>query len=217
MTLCPLLNTVVQHNSGFHQATTGCKCTGGELLFDIIGPSHSFLFIYVGSGLRKGNRVPQGLCFDVVSLKETEQYQNLLVTNTALINIELEGHKWYRSWYLSSHKLVKEWSWHPTLSRCHINFLTPPPFLGEKYCKEKLIPDHGFTGMSRNSPEAKAALGGGPTSPPLVWLMVGGSVWADNGWSCSSLGRRSYTDSVVNDEPEKRNYTMNFTKPRKDL
>lgn len=60
-------------------------------------------------------------------------------------------------------------------------FRTPPPFLGEKYCKEKLIPDHGFTRMSRNSPEAKAALGGGPTSPPLVWLMVGGSVWADNG------------------------------------
>lgn len=60
-------------------------------------------------------------------------------------------------------------------------FSNPPPFLGEKYCKEKLIPDHGFTGMSRNSPEAKAALGGGPTSPPLVWLMVGGSVWADNG------------------------------------
>lgn len=57
----------------------------------------------------------------------------------------------------------------------------PPHSLGEKYCKEKLIPDHGFNRMSSNSPEAKAALGGGPTSPPLVWLMVGGSVWADNG------------------------------------
>lgn len=57
----------------------------------------------------------------------------------------------------------------------------PPNSLGEKYRKEKLISDHGFNRMSRNSPEAKAALGGGPTSPPLVWLMVGGSVWADNG------------------------------------
>lgn len=60
-------------------------------------------------------------------------------------------------------------------------FLNPSFSLGEKYRKEKLIPDHGFTGMSRNSPEAKAAEGGGPTSPPLVWLMVVGSVWVDDG------------------------------------
>lgn len=43
--------------------------------------------------------------------------------------------------------------------------------------------------------EAKAAEGGGPASPPLFWLMVGGSVWMGDGWSWSSLGRRSYTDS----------------------
>lgn len=43
--------------------------------------------------------------------------------------------------------------------------------------------------------EAKAAEGGGPASPPLVWLMAGGSVWVDGGWSWSSFGRRSYTDS----------------------
>lgn len=44
--------------------------------------------------------------------------------------------------------------------------------------------------------EAKAAEGGGPASPPLFWLMVGESVWVDDGWSWSSLGRRSYTDSL---------------------
>lgn len=71
--------------------------------------------------------------------------------------------------------------------------------------------------MSRNSPEDKAAGGGGPTSPPLVWLMAAGSVWADDGWSCSSLGRRSYTDSVVNQDPGERNYTMNVTKQRKNV
>lgn len=43
--------------------------------------------------------------------------------------------------------------------------------------------------------EAKAAEGGGPASPPLFWLMAAGSVWVDDGWSWSSLGRRSYTDS----------------------
>lgn len=44
--------------------------------------------------------------------------------------------------------------------------------------------------------EAKGAVGGGPTSPPLFWLMVGGFVCEDDGWSWSSLGRRSYTDSL---------------------
>lgn len=44
--------------------------------------------------------------------------------------------------------------------------------------------------------EAKAAEGGGPASPPLFWLMAAGSVWVDDGWSWSSLGRRSYTDSL---------------------
>lgn len=56
-----------------------------------------------------------------------------------------------------------------------------------------------------SSPEAKAAEGGGPASPPLFWLMVGGSVWVDDGWSWSSLGRRSYTDSVIKEEQEKIN------------
>lgn len=44
--------------------------------------------------------------------------------------------------------------------------------------------------------EATAAEGGGPASPPLFWLMAAGSVWEDDGWSWSSLGRRSYTDSL---------------------
>lgn len=44
--------------------------------------------------------------------------------------------------------------------------------------------------------EAKAAEGRGPASPPLFWLMEAASVWAHGGWSWSSLGRRSYTDSL---------------------
>lgn len=59
-----------------------------------------------------------------------------------------------------------------------------------------------FIGSMDGSPAAKAVEGGGPASPPLFWLMVGGSVWVDDGWSWSSLGRRSYTDSAVKVEQE---------------
>lgn len=38
-----------------------------------------------------------------------------------------------------------------------------------------------FIGSVGSSPEAKAAEGGGPASPPLFWLMVGGLVSVDNG------------------------------------
>lgn len=59
-----------------------------------------------------------------------------------------------------------------------------------------------FVGRFGSSPEAKAADGGGPASPPLFWLMVVGSVWVDDCCSWSSLGRRSYTDSEIKDEAD---------------
>lgn len=48
---------------------------------------------------------------------------------------------------------------------------------------------------NRILPDATEAEGGGPVSPPLFWLMISGFCSVEEG-NCSSLGRRSYTDSV---------------------
>lgn len=57
--------------------------------------------------------------------------------------------------------------------------------------------EDGSRKISRESslPEATAAEGRGPASPPLFWLMVWRSCEARGSWS--SLGSRSYTDSEI--------------------
>ena len=100
-----------------------------------------------------------------------------------------------------SQKLVKGWSCPQTLIQGHMSFFTPT-VLGNSLARGIWSQIMVFTGRAGSSPEATAAEGGGPASPPLFWLMVVGSVWVDDGWSWSSLGRRSYTDSVIKDEQD---------------
>lgn len=179
MTLCPPLNTVLQHNSGFYQATTGCKCTGGELLFDIIGPSHSFLFIAVGSGLRKGNRVPQCLRFAVVSLKETEQYQNLLVIYATWINLESNSRD-TKNTDLDIYHLTNLWKSEVDTRHCHVaTSISNPPFLRGKVLQRETDPRSWFNWNEQKLTWSQGSIGGRSDLAPTRlahggWICLGG-------------------------------------------
>lgn len=54
-----------------------------------------------------------------------------------------------------------------------------------------------FKIRKQSLPVARAVDGGGPASPPLFWLIAAAFCSLEDG-SCSSLGRRSYTDSRGN-------------------
>lgn len=58
---------------------------------------------------------------------------------------------------------------------------------------------------SKIVPDGSTAEGGGPASPPLFWLMIFRSCWAEKG-NCSSGGRKSYANSVERSRGEMRNW-----------
>lgn len=110
--------------------------------------------------------------------------------------IETEAERWKWKWgrMRARYKVLRKWAG----GSSEIN----QDWLGGRKLDESLFQGNkrakmvaGESGWEHSLPEATAAEGRGPASPPLFWLMVWLSCEARGSWS--SLGRRSYTDSEM--------------------